>query len=113
ALLLAYTNDYLDRDDMASASARLLFVNGVGAIGGPLLTGWLMGAVGPRGFWLFVGLLMLALAAYATWRMTRRAALAAETVGSYVAMSPTVLTPVTMSNIVDEWEDQAAPEARQ
>ncbi|WP_372841636.1 MFS transporter, partial [Phaeovulum sp.] len=41
SLLLAHTNDFLDQSDMASASAGLLFINGVGAITGPLVTGWL------------------------------------------------------------------------
>ena len=36
ALLIAYVNDYLDREDMASASGGLLFINGVAAIAGPL-----------------------------------------------------------------------------
>ncbi len=49
SLLIAYTNDYLEPEDMAAASGGLLFVNGVGAIVGPVITGWLMGAVGPAG----------------------------------------------------------------
>ena len=110
-LLLAYTNDYLDQDDMASASARLLFVNGVGAIGGPLLTGWLMGRVGPGGFFVFIGGLMVALAVYASWRMLRRAARTGEETGSYVPMAPLATTPVTMGSVVDGWEEQAAQQA--
>ena len=33
ALLIAYTNDFLGRDQMAAASAGLIFLNGVGATG--------------------------------------------------------------------------------
>jgi MFS family permease len=69
ALLIAYTNDYLDRDDMAAASAGLLFINGLGAIGGPLLAGWLMDAGGPWGFWAMIAAAMLGIAATALWRM--------------------------------------------
>ncbi len=43
SLLIAHTNDYLDHDDMAAASGGLIFINGLGAIAGPLITGWLMG----------------------------------------------------------------------
>ena len=43
ALLLAYTNDYLEHDMMAAASGGLLFVNGLGAIIGPLVIGRMMG----------------------------------------------------------------------
>ncbi|MEM9785343.1 MAG: MFS transporter, partial [Pseudomonadota bacterium] len=35
ALIIAYANDYLDKDDMAAASGGLLFINGLGAIAGP------------------------------------------------------------------------------
>lgn len=73
-LLLAYTNDMLDADDMASASGGMIFINGVGAIFGPILTGWIMTGVGPRGFWMFIAFLMFSIAGYAAWRMTRRPA---------------------------------------
>jgi MFS family permease len=72
SLLIAYTNDYLGKEDMAAASAGLIFLNGLGAIGGPLASGWLMAQVGAEGFFLFLGLLFGALATYAAWRMTRR-----------------------------------------
>lgn len=74
ALLIAYTNDFLPRDQMAGASAGLIFLNGFGAIFGPTSTGWMMEQVGPSGFFLFIGLLYALLAAYALYRMTRRAA---------------------------------------
>jgi MFS family permease len=74
ALLIAYTNDFLPREQMAGASAGLIFLNGFGAIFGPIVTGWMMETVGPRGFFLFIGVLYIALAAYAIYRMTRRAA---------------------------------------
>ncbi len=112
ALLLAYTNDYLEADDMASASARLLFVNGVGAIGGPLFTGWLMDVAGPAGFFAFLGGLMVALMVYALWRMAARAAMVeVDDTGSYLAVSPMATTPVTIGNVVDEWEEEAVQSA--
>jgi MFS family permease len=108
-LLLAYTNDFLETDDMASASARLLFVNGVGAVGGPLVTGWLMGAVGPEGFFLFIGALMIALAGYGLWRMTRRAPMApVGEEAQFVAISPMATTPVTIGAVVEEYAEEAS-----
>ncbi len=88
SLLLAYTNDYLDNSDMASASAGLLFINGLGAITGPIVTGWLMEAVGDGGFFLYIGLLMAAISGYAGWRMTRRAGLPTEQTGAFAVLSP-------------------------
>lgn len=88
SLLVAYTNDYLDNSDMASASAGLLFINGLGAITGPIVTGWLMETVGDGGFFLYIGLLMAAIAGYAGWRMTRRAGLPSQLTGAYAVLSP-------------------------
>jgi len=72
SLLVAHTNDYLEYEDMAAASGGLIFINGVGAIAGPLVMGWMMGAIGPQGYFLFVALLLLGLAGYAAFRMTKR-----------------------------------------
>ncbi len=69
ALLIAYANDYLSREEMAGASAGLLLINGLGAVAGPLLVGQTMDAMGAQGFWVIIAVVMLALSAYAWWRM--------------------------------------------
>ncbi len=74
SLLIAHTNDFLTKEEMPSASARLIFLNGFGAIFGPISTGWLMGVVGAAGYFLFIGALFAMLALYAAWRMSQRAA---------------------------------------
>lgn len=89
SLLLAYTNDFLDASDMAAASAGLLFINGVGAMAGPLITGWMMSLIGPDGFWIYIGLLLVMLAAYTGWRRTRRAAPAQDQNFAIIAPSAT------------------------
>lgn len=104
ALLVAYTNDYLDNSDMAAASGGLLFVNGVGAMMGPLVTGWLMERVGNGGFFLFTAILFAALAAYAGWRMTRRPALAPEDTGAFAVLSPTA-TPLAVEAALEAAQD--------
>ena len=83
ALLIAYTNDYLEYEDMAAASGGLIFINGLGAIAGPLVTGWIMGLMGPQGFFLFLTLLMLAMVLYGGYRMTQRPAPSVDDTGSY------------------------------
>lgn len=72
ALLIAYTNDYLEREDMAAASGGLLFINGIGAIAGPLIVGYMMDTMGANGFWMFSAVLMFLMGAYALYRMARR-----------------------------------------
>jgi MFS family permease len=72
ALLIAYTNDYLEKDDMAAASGGLLFINGLGAIAGPLIVGVMMDTIGNNGFWLFTATLMLSLGLWGIYRSTQR-----------------------------------------
>ncbi len=101
ALLLAYVNDFLELDDMAAASSGLVFINGVGAIAGPVLTGWSMAILGPNGFFVYVAALLAALVLYGTWRTTRREALDLEEQGAYVSVSPSAsLVAVDMAQEV-------------
>lgn len=107
SLLLAYVNDYLDKSDMAAASAGLIFINGLGAISGPILTGWLMGVIGPSGFFLFMAVIFIMLAAYAGWRMTRRRS-TPEAQGTYTALSPTA-SVITVEAALEHSENESHP----
>ena len=98
SLLLAHANDYLDTSDMASASAGLLFLNGLGSILGPLATGWLMGVAGPDGYWIWIGLLLALLAAYTAWRMARRGAVRPT---GFAVLSPGA-TPLAIEAVLGE-----------
>jgi MFS family permease len=89
SLLVAYANDFLDASDMAAASAGLLFINGLGAISGPVITGYAMEKMGPSGYFLLMAVLFLALAGYAAWRMTRRRVLLSHQTAGFTPLSPT------------------------
>jgi MFS family permease len=99
ALLIAYTNDFLPREQMAGASAGLIFLNGFGAIFGPTSTGWMMEQVGPSGFFLFIGVLYASLAGYAVYRMTRRAAPSVS--GAFRGVTPGT-SPLAVEAVLDE-----------
>lgn len=107
SLLIAYTNDFLSREDMAAASAGMIFINGLGAIAGPLVTGWMMETVGPGGFFLYIGVLMALMAIYAGWRMTRRAAPAVADTGAYAALTPTA-SALAVEAVLDRSAEDAA-----
>jgi MFS family permease len=107
ALLIAYTNDFLPKEQMAAASAGLLFLNGFGAIFGPLATGWIMDAAGPSGFFLFIALMFAGLAAYAAWRMTRRRAPAKS--GGAVTLAPTASAVAVGRLVEDKGSDPVDP----
>lgn len=89
ALFLAYTNDFLSTEDMPAASGGLVFTFGLGAIVGPLVTGWAMAGLGPFAFWLVLGATFCAIALYALYRMTQRGAAPAQETESYVGVVPT------------------------
>lgn len=72
SLLIAYANDFLEHEDMAAASAGFVFVNGLGAIAGPLVIGVFMDRIGASGFWGFIAIIMACLSIYGVYRMIRR-----------------------------------------
>ena len=71
-LIIASMNDYLPVEDMAAGSGALIFLNGLGAVTGPVFAGYMMTVFGPPMFWIFIAALMLALGLYAVWRSSRR-----------------------------------------
>ena len=95
SLLVAYTNDFLDPDDMAAASGGLVFINGLGAILGPVIAGWIMSVSGPQGYFFVIAVLMLTMAGYALYRMTQRAAIPTEDTTTYTPVMPSA-TPVAV-----------------
>lgn len=111
SLLLAYTNDFLDLEDMAAVSGGLVFINGLGAISGPLIMGWVMGVIGSSGYFLLIGALLVLLAVYAAYRMTQRPAPAMEDTGGYqpVGMASSALAvEYALEEVASEEEEDAA-----
>ena len=105
SLLIAHTNDYLEAEDRAAASGGLLFLNGVGAVGGPLAVGALMETFGPWAFFGFVLAMFAAIAVYAAWRMTRRPAVAPEETFAYTLVAPGA-TPVAADYAIELAEEK-------
>ncbi|WP_296417561.1 MFS transporter [Pseudooctadecabacter sp.] len=112
ALYIAYANDFLDHEEMPAASAGFIFINGVGAIMGPVLIGWIMGVFGEAAFWAVVAVLMAAMAAYGVLRMLQRPSdTAVEDQVSYAPVmasaSPVAMEVAQEIYIETELEDQA------
>ena len=110
SLLIAYTNDFLELDDMASASGGLLFLNGLGAISGPLLTGYLMTQTGPGGYFVILATLLGSLTVYGFYRMTQRG-ISDVDASSYATVLPTA--SVVAVEIAQELAIEAAEGAEQ
>ena len=110
SLLIAYTNDFLELEDMASASGGLLFLNGLGAISGPIITGYLMTKMGSQGFFVILATLLGLLTVYGFFRMTQRGISDVDT-SSYATVLPTA--SVVAVEIAQELAIEAAEEAVQ
>jgi len=74
SLSAAHTNDFAPRDRLVQVASGLLIVYGVGATLGPMLAALIMGQLGPRGLFVWSGLVALTLGVYALYRMRQRAA---------------------------------------
>ena len=107
SLLIAYTNDFLELEDMASASGGLLFLNGLGAISGPIITGYLMTKMGSQGFFIILAILLGLLTVYGFFRMTQRGISDVDT-SSYATVHPTA--SVVAVEIAQELAIEAAEE---
>jgi MFS family permease len=115
SLYIAYANDYLKRDDMAAASGGLIFVNGLGAVGGPFLVGWMMTHFGADSFFIYLAVLMGLSALWAILRSTVREAPNVEDTFAYAPVSPgstavavEVATEHAMEMAEEEGEQQEA-----
>lgn len=111
ALFLAYTNDSLATEDMPAASGGLVFTFGLGAIVGPLVTGWAMQGLGPFAFWLVLGATFAAIAFYALYRMTQRASTPSMETDSYLGVLPT--TSAVVVEAAATWSAELAEAERE
>lgn len=100
SLIIAYVADFLLPEDMASASAGLIFVNGLGAVVGPFIIGWSMSNISTDSFFGLIGLALGLIAVFGIYRSTRRAAPMVENTGTYTAMMPTA-SPVTVETATE------------
>jgi MFS family permease len=114
SLYIAYMNDYLEQEDMAAASGGLIFINGMGAIGGPFLVGWMMTEFGADSFFLYLAVLLGLSAIWALFRSTIRDAPSVEDTGAYTPISPSssivaaeVATEIAI-DMADEAEEQSS-----
>jgi MFS family permease len=105
SLCIAYTNDYLDRDQIVQASGTLVLIGGIGAVFGPITAALAMQSFGPPGFFWWMATIHAAIGLFALYRMTRRAAMPLAEQGSYVAVAPRV-SPVASALYAEEASEE-------
>ncbi len=86
---VAYVCDYARKEELVPVTAGLILTFGAGAALGPVAVSLVMDVLGPRGFFVFIGCVALALAAFGVFRMFRRAAPANEDQGRFVVVPRT------------------------
>ena len=68
----AYINDWLERGEIVPAASTIVLVAGLGAILGPMITGFLMQTLANQAFFICVGAVMGSFFVFALYRMTQR-----------------------------------------
>jgi MFS family permease len=109
SLAIAHTNDQLKPEQMVAASAGLVSVYGIGYIVGPLSSSGLMTLLGSNGFFWYLIILHAFLAAFALYRMTRRAAVPLEDQGPYITIPPR--TSPLADAVAEEFAEELAEES--
>jgi len=106
SLLLAYANDYIEYEEMAAASGGLLFINGLGAMSGPVIVGFLMQRFGIEWFFITLAVLMGLICFYGIYRMTQRDYdIAPEDVAPHVAVTSRI-TPMGAEIAIEAAEEE-------
>lgn len=106
SLLVAYANDYLEQDQMAAAAGGLLFINGCGAMTGPIVVGAAMSNLGIEWFFITLVLLLSAICLYGIYRMSQRTYEVLDEAAPYLPISARTTTYATSFAIEALEEEQ-------
>jgi MFS family permease len=93
SLSMAHANDFAQPRDLIQLSSGLLLANGLGATAGPIIAAAIMGRLGPGGLFYYIAAVLIVFAAYAVWRITRRAAPAPEDRVHFAVVPPAGASP--------------------
>ncbi len=88
SLSVSHVNDKLEPAQMVASSSTLLLLNGSAAAIGPMLSGSLMTAFGPRAYFATLASLTGSLAVYDLWRKSRRRPVPPSQKGPFVRAQP-------------------------
>ncbi|MBE9603887.1 MFS transporter [Acetobacteraceae bacterium H6797] len=113
SVVLAHVNDHVAPEEFVSASGGLLLLQGAGAALGPLLGGFLMEGMGPRGLgWLIIAA-QFGIAIWGLFRMRQRAAPPVKEEFQIMPALPvgTELVAVAQEAAIERHETEAQAEA--
>lgn len=88
SLSLSHINDHLSADQIVSASASVILLNGAGSIAGPLIVAFSMQRFGAPFYFYSLGAMVATLMAYGVWRKGRAAPVPADQKVPFVSAQP-------------------------
>lgn len=107
SLCIAYTNDYLEPDEMVAASSGLILVNGLGAVFGPIAISALMANTSAYSFFIFLAAIYMFIALFTLYRMTAKQAMPLDAQHDFVAMPMrSSVVAATMNPETEEYEEE-------
>ena len=109
SLCLAYTNDYLEPEQVVAASATLVLLTGVGATFGPSLAALFMAWISPAAFFGFLGVMHALLGLFAVYRMSIRSGVSTEDQTPYAPVPPRA-SPIAATLPYQDLEDEEEPD---
>ena len=112
-LAVAYTNDYLEPEDLVPASGGLIVAYGIGAAAGPVIGALAMDMLGPGGLFVYIGAMSMVLLAFIVYRITQRGAIDVGDQGDFQAMQRTTAVVYEMHPDAEIDEDQTPPDDEQ
>lgn len=102
---VAYTNDFLTREQYVGSSAMLILINGVGSFFGPFIATLFMSIFGPKALFASVGFIYATIFMFALYRATvSPKTISVEDQGDLMSMHPRA-TPMVAQIAEEEFPD--------
>ena len=92
SLALAHTNDHLEKEQIMSASATMILINGVGAALSPLIVASAMDFISVSAFFGTITMISLSMFVFALYRMSTAQSIPPKEQGTYI------ITPMRTSS---------------
>ena len=94
AVVISHMNDFLEKDEIVSASSTLTLVNALGMVAGPMLASGFMAYFGPYGFFIYMIVVYSLVAPYNYFRIR-----VGRTSDIYEENTPSMIVPRNTSSI--------------
>jgi len=100
---VALANDWIPAEKRTAAASALVMVSGLGAVASPMAAAFTMQALGPEGYWLCLGAVLLIMVAYLLYRIKMREAVPVERQSPF---QPILARSGEMAHGVSRWVRQ-------